>query len=148
MTRYEIQQIRSKLVVHESDTTFTVIDSPLTITYTLEQGATSVYASAPPFITQQSDSGGRLTYEGIKQNCSLDLSQHSGECFEVDEDPDLVFASGSESSSTTIATSTRTFSGPLIPLATFVTSDAKPSSQFMKAPVILLLGAILAMIAI
>ncbi|KAF9479175.1 hypothetical protein BDN70DRAFT_993627 [Pholiota conissans] len=144
MTRYEIQKIQSKLVFYESDTTVTAVETPFTYTYTMEQGATSVYASVPPFITHQSGAGTEVLYLGIQQNCSLDITQHTGQCVSVDKHPVLV----SGDSTSTATTATATFSGQLIPLATLVTSDAKLSRQLMKAPVILLLGAIMTMIAI
>ncbi|KAF8178042.1 hypothetical protein BJ912DRAFT_984998 [Pholiota molesta] len=163
MTKYEIQQIQTKIILHEPQTTVTLLDSPITLTYTIEQGASTAYHSAPPLITQQVL--GQVRYVGSRQNCSLDISKKTGTCIEEDQSPSLIL--NGDAPSTAIVTSSKTVTGPLLPLATVTigsanggsstggsgsggsgggtsTSDADPNSRVMAVQAGLLLGAIIA----
>ncbi|KAF8187184.1 hypothetical protein BJ912DRAFT_970421 [Pholiota molesta] len=142
MTRYEIQEIQSKLIVHQPDTTITFFDSPVTHTYTIEQGASTAYQSSPPLITVVQQGSAQVAYVGMNQNCSLDLSKNTGICIGEDQSPSLV-DNGDASTSTAIVTSSVTVTGPLLPLATVITSDAKRNAMIMTTGVFLL-GATLA----
>ncbi|KAF9479176.1 hypothetical protein BDN70DRAFT_702813 [Pholiota conissans] len=148
MTRYEIQQIQSKLVLHGETETVTLLSEPLTVTYTIEQGASAAYVSAPPLVTHKSF--GQISFQGLKENCTLDIFAPGGTgvCVAEEQDPKLVFGTG-DATSTSISTSTSTFTGPLFPLATVITSDSISTSKFTfvrGAPILFV--AILAMIVL
>ncbi|KJA22573.1 hypothetical protein HYPSUDRAFT_202135 [Hypholoma sublateritium FD-334 SS-4] len=118
MTRYEVQIIQSKLALHFQDTTITYISEPATQTLTMEQGASQIYVSVPPSV--KSLENGRIAYVGYKSNCTIDIDENTGACREEDETPQI----STDTSNFITQTSTTTYSGVLVPLATLTTSRA------------------------
>lgn len=108
---------------------------------TVEQGASTAYATAPPIIVTN-QSIGQVSYQGFKSNCSFDISKNTGACVEEDEFPSLQ----QTGLTTEIATSTTTYSGALIPFAT--TSDANSNSIIVLARALLFVYAIISLMII
>lgn len=84
----------------------------------MEQGASQIYVSVPPSI--KSLVNGRIAYVGYKSNCTIDTDENTGACVEEDETPQISI----DTSNFITQTSTTTYSGVLVPLATVTTSGA------------------------
>lgn len=85
----------------------------------MEQGASQLYASVPPSVASLAN--GRIAYVGYKSNCTINTNENTGACVEEDETPQISI----DTSNFITQTSTTTYSGVLVPLATVTTSGAR-----------------------
>ncbi len=85
----------------------------------MEQGASQLYASVPPSVASLAN--GRIAYVGYKSNCTINTNENTGACVEEDETPEISI----DNSNFITETSTTTYSGVLVPLATITTSGAR-----------------------
>ncbi|CAA7267153.1 unnamed protein product [Cyclocybe aegerita] len=130
MTRYAMEEVQSRIVLHGSQETRTILDAPVTFGFTFQQGATQDKASRPVSITAAV--GGQIVNVGFDRSCSLDIPNARGSCVEVAEDARLLAVGGNPqipSFSTSFTTYTTTYSGALLPLATI-----DPESSSLALP--------------
>ncbi|KDR79334.1 hypothetical protein GALMADRAFT_243336 [Galerina marginata CBS 339.88] len=145
MTQYLQEDIINLLVEHAPSTTITYISAPITDSYTFEENASVMHANNRPAIQTQTGTSGEVDFDGFVQNCTLDVGKQTGTCVEELLQPELVPVGGSGSSqvfSTLTQTSTTTFTGVLIPVATITTSGALVSRQGLGVGSVVLAGVV------
>ncbi|CAA7257513.1 unnamed protein product [Cyclocybe aegerita] len=119
MTRYAQEVVRSRLVLHAPDETRTLLNEPVTLYRTFEQGATQEKASNP--LTIATHGLGHLVWQGLDSTCSLDIPNNRGSCVEVVENARVRVVGdpvANPSFTTSISTYTTTYTGALQPLVT------------------------------
>ncbi|KDR79336.1 hypothetical protein GALMADRAFT_137185 [Galerina marginata CBS 339.88] len=149
MTQYVQEEVISLLVNHAPDTTITYISAPTTISYTFEENASVLHASNPPAI--QTGTFGDFEFEGIVQNCTLDVGKQTGTCVEEFKLPQLVPLAGSGSSqvfSTRTLVATQSYTAALIPVATVTTSGASPFARGRRGVGSIILAGVVGMLGL
>ncbi|KAJ3510927.1 hypothetical protein NLJ89_g4396 [Agrocybe chaxingu] len=119
MTRYGQEVVQSRLVLHGADETVTLLDEPVTLHMSFEQGATQDKASNP--LTIATHRHGHLIGQGVDSTCSLDIPNNRGSCVEVVENARVRVVGdpvANPSFTTSISTYTTTYTGALQPLVT------------------------------
>ncbi|KAF5315284.1 hypothetical protein D9619_007567 [Psilocybe cf. subviscida] len=115
VTQYAEVVVQSLIIVHppagNTDGPETLLTQPVTFTSTFDQGSATIRFHQPAE-TDTLAPGFVYENEDRTRNCSIDTSKLEGSCVEVLE---LVALSGTKTST---ATSTTTFSGSLLPIAT------------------------------
>ncbi|KAF9036293.1 hypothetical protein BJ165DRAFT_628891 [Panaeolus papilionaceus] len=72
MTRYEVQDIRSRFVIHDQEGTATILDELTTVlTYTIQQGASAIHEDYPPLMIWPTAAPGLYLEIGIDADCVL-----------------------------------------------------------------------------
>jgi len=123
MTRYGVEAVMTRIVMHKPTETITILSTPLTQAFTIEEGATQLYQSVPPALATVAS--GQLSLQGLRSNCSLHMPEGSGECVDEVKIPRLIFDGASGASDifhTETSTYTTTYTGTLKPLATIEAS--------------------------
>ncbi|PPQ81952.1 hypothetical protein CVT24_009051 [Panaeolus cyanescens] len=114
VTKYQVQDIYTRVAFEDASTTYTITSQPFTRTYTIEQGATVHRGTLPayPQLDTVLPNGVRIGFPELRLDCKLDADKKEGVCAQ-----DAVVAAP-----TSTFTVQGTYTGPLIPLATISSS--------------------------
>ncbi|PPQ84176.1 hypothetical protein CVT24_001836, partial [Panaeolus cyanescens] len=150
-TKYEVQYIQSRVVLHQSGLDpVTIVKDPMTATFTHEQGGNVLIEKGDPAVSIWASGSGQINELGKNVECQLDTEKNTGVCagehlyanlIESISGTQVVFATVTQTVGTT-------YTGNLIPLATITTGAAAGMSSIRSTALLLATVALGAFISI